>query len=392
MIKSIKKSHKNDDIFHYLDVINVNEQEYSFVLRDKYDPLRTLIYNSEKCDIPDPSIDSNFKAIFINKPNRFENFLNSVHFWPNGMEISHIEFLIGDFNTIGYIYNLNTLRADIVCKGIIKIRDENYRKETLLDVEIQINWIPNLDDHLFEYGSLLRNTYSDQIAAEKRKNKDKDKKRVYLNTLVIALILGNQNNNSNDIKLTKNELGQNPYELNNFKIVEINLFREWNSIHSTGLSQLYPNNLSKDRKDWIKLICLRMWAKKKEGYPFAKYEFPKLLSGDKYSTNQFIDEAIHELINGNRMINLLYEEVEITMEAERNKGIEIGVERGKKNDLVNSFFFFLRLGDLNNFNFESKYNSKEVMSILSKKIDTVSNIEAIQKFIEALRKKGVIIE
>ena len=372
MIKQIKKPNKNDDIFHYLDINNVNEQEYSFVLRDKNYPSQSLIYNTEKCDIADPSIDSNFKAIFINKAERFKNFLNSVHFWQNGMEISNIEFPIGYFNTIGYVYNFNYLPANMACKGKLKIKDENYLKETLLDIEIKINWVPNLDE-----------------------SKGKDKKRVYLNTLVISLILGNENNNLNDIKMNKNEKGQNPYELNNLYIVEINLFKEWNSINSTGLSQIYPNNLSKDREDWIKLICLKMWAKKKEGF-FGKYEFPKLLNGDKYSTNQFIDEAIHELINGNRMISLLYEQVEIAMETKKNNGIEIGRKiaenKNKKNNLVNSFFFFLRLGDLNNFNFEYKYNSAEVIEILSKKLDLESNIEVIKKFIEALRKKGVIIE
>ena len=370
MIKLIKKP-KNDDIFHYLDVIDVNEQEYSFVLRDKYDSLQSLIYNTEKCDIADPSIDSNFKVIFINKPERFKNFLNSVHFWPNGMEISNIEFPIGYFNTIGYIYNFNYLPANMGCKGKLKINDENYLKETLLDIEIKINWVPNLDE-----------------------SKGKDKKRVYLNTLVISLILGNENNNLNDIKMTKNEKGQNPYELNNLYIVEINLFKEWNSINSTGLSQIYTNNLSKDREDWIKLICLKMWAKKKEG-SFGKYEFPKLLNGDKYSPNQFIDETIHELINGNRMISLLYEQVEIAMETEKNNGIEIGrkikEDKNKKNDLVNSFFFFLRLGDLNNFNFEYKYNSIEIIEILRKKLDPESNIDIIKKFIEALRKKKELL-
>ena len=222
MIKLIKKPNKNDDIFHYLEVIPINEQEYSFVLLDKNDPSQSFTYSAEKCYIPDPSIDSNFKSIFIDKPARFENFLNSVHFWPNGMEISNLLFLDGDFNIIGNMYNFNSLRADMACKGLIKIKNLNHLKETLLDVEIQINWLPNLDDRLFEYGSLLRNSYSNKIREEQRNKKEKDnydKERIYLKNLFIAIILVDKKNNLNEIKLTKNEKGQTPFELRNFKIL-----------------------------------------------------------------------------------------------------------------------------------------------------------------------------
>ena len=91
------------------------------------------------------------------------------------MEISDIEYLVGDFNAIGEKYGLNCLHADIACKGTLKQKNKKNTKETLLDVEIQINWLEDMDDKLFEYGSLLRNDYSNKIN-EERMHKKKDEK------------------------------------------------------------------------------------------------------------------------------------------------------------------------------------------------------------------------
>ena len=99
----------------------------------------------------------------------------------------------------------------------------------------------------------------------------------------------NESNPSNEINLTKKEVGFSPVDLNNFKIVEINLFKEWYSIRLSGTSGFYNNKkISKDAKDWIKLICLRAWAKK-DKKSFAKYAFPKLPKGQKYSNNKYIE-------------------------------------------------------------------------------------------------------
>lgn len=57
----------------------------------------------------------------------------------------------------------------------IKTKNKKNTKETLLDVEIQINWLEDMDDKLFEYGSLLRNDYSNKIN-EERMHKKKDEK------------------------------------------------------------------------------------------------------------------------------------------------------------------------------------------------------------------------
>ena len=111
------------------------------------------------------------------------------------MEISNLVFLVGDFNIIGQKYNINCLCADIACKGNLKIKSNNKKeeKDTLLDIEIQINWIENLDDRFFEYGSLLRKSYSNQIREERSKKREKDesdRKRIYLDIeLMIEILL-----------------------------------------------------------------------------------------------------------------------------------------------------------------------------------------------------------
>ena len=122
---------KYNDIFHYLEMkFFKDEDKYDFIIRDEKNPFKTFIYKpKEFCYIPDPSLDVNFKAIFLNKPERFENFLNSIYFIPNTMQISNLVFLIGDVNIIGQKYNINCLRADIACKGNLKIKSNNKKEE-----------------------------------------------------------------------------------------------------------------------------------------------------------------------------------------------------------------------------------------------------------------------
>ena len=163
-----------NDIFHYLKFNHLVESDKKFYLFDVKTGF-SQEYKAQSCLIPDPAIDSNFKSIFSNKSKRFENFLNSVYFIPKDMEISDIEYLVGDFNAIGEKYGLNCLHADIACKGTLKQKNKKNTKETLLDVEIQINWLEDMDDKLFEYGSLLRNDYSNKIN-EERIHKKKDEK------------------------------------------------------------------------------------------------------------------------------------------------------------------------------------------------------------------------
>ena len=473
-----------NDIFHYLGRRYIKENNiYKFPLYpDKKNPFKVEYYKVKKLSsIPDPSIDSNFKAIFNNHSKRLENLLNSIYFEPNDMKISELVFINNEYNAIGQAYNLNTLRSDIACKGKITIND-GEQKELLLDVEIQINWIEELDDKLFEYGTLLRNNYSNELREKqnseqnkkksnpendsndmvnteekeeeeeeeeeeedeeldlgeiddqeiisrvqnKTKKNKKTKKRTYLDTLVLAFILGSSSNNSNVIKLTRDN-GKNKFiDLKKFKIVEINTFNEWNKIENNKENYLFGKKLSKDGEDWIKFISLREWAKKNTN-KIASYYFPPLELGHKYSTNEYINKALNELIIGNKIILTMYKAVEDYLsqtfkkkeligrkkgiKQSIKKGIKQGIEQGikqgieqgikqginkgeeiaKNNQLHCAYIMFINLNKIDNSPLDYKYKLKDIPEILKKIVKPeLYKDENIKKFIEELKKRNAI--
>lgn len=210
----------------------------------------------------------------MNRSKRFENFLNCIYFNPNDLEISDIEFISGEFTKIGSIYNINNLRTDIACKGKIRKKNAEKKDDILLDVEMQINWIEKSDDKSFEYGSVLRNHYSNKIREqhflekmeENKKIKDegnmikkKKEERVFLDTLVIGLILDDKSmNKSSIIKLIKEKIDGTTIAIDNIKILEINLFSLMKKFMK---AKLFGKTISKEGFDWIKFICLRTWEK-----------------------------------------------------------------------------------------------------------------------------------
>ena len=392
----MNENKKFQDILHYLQIRDLGDNGCSFLLGEGNNPFLMKVYKSEGCLISDPALDINFKALFIDKPERFANFLNCVFFLPRNKEISELEFLVGDFHVIGDKYNLNRLSADIACKGKIKeINNDNNNnkiinvKETLLDVEVQINWIEDIDNILFEYGSVLRYHYTNKIReAQKEENlkkgeKDpKNKKRIYLDTLVIAFIIGNKKTKSNEINLIKSDHNV-PIELSMFNIVEINVFNEYYYIKNWKESPLL-GRLSKDGQDWIKLLSLRSWAKIKEGT--YKYIFPKLSQGHKYSSNNYINDTILELIHGNKWLN----EVDLKFE---NYGNEIRKIDNARFKIVKAYLYFYFQQNINIFTFERKYTIEEIEDILEEESEPkMFNEEIIKNFIQALKEKGVIPE
>jgi len=392
----MNENKKFQDILHYLQIRDLGDNGCSFLLGEGNNPFLMKEYKSEGCLISDPALDINFKALFIDKPERFANFLNCVFFLPRNKEISELEFLVGDFHVIGDKYDLNRLSADIACKGKIKeINNDNNNnkiinvKETLLDVEVQINWIEDIDNILFEYGSVLRYHYTNKIReAQKEENlkkgeKDpKNKKRIYLDTLVIAFIIGNKKTKSNEINLIKSDHNV-PIELSMFNIVEINVFNEYYYIKNRKESPLL-GRLSKDGQDWIKLLSLRSWAKIKEGT--YKYIFPKLSQGHKYSSNNYINDTILELIHGNKWLN----EVDLKFE---NYGNEIRKIDNARFKIVKAYLYFYFQQNINIFTFERKYIIEEIEDILEEESEPkMFNEEIIKNFIQALKEKGVIPE
>ena len=125
----------HNDIFHYMNgMYKLDKNQYHFILDMKNKNNDYIYYVTNGIDlIPDPALDKNFKAIFYNHPKRLENFLNSIYFNLYSLQLSDIEFLSGEFNQIGIFYNINTLKADIACKGKVSAIDNNNEKDEAKD-------------------------------------------------------------------------------------------------------------------------------------------------------------------------------------------------------------------------------------------------------------------
>ena len=353
-----------NNILYFLEIKDLGEKGYEFLINEKNNFFKPELYKTEISLIRDPALDLNFKSLFIDKPERFSNFLNCVFFYHKNKEISDLNYLEGDFRLIGDIYHLNNLKADIACKGkikdLIKNKEKINTKDTLLDIEIQINWIENVDN------------YFDII------KENKNKKIIYLDTLVIAFIIG-KNNKSNEIKLIKGKNDSN-IELNIFNIVEINFFNEFDLIQNSIKSPLL-GYLSKDGQDWIKLISLRSWSKIGKGS--YKYIFPKLLLGHKYCSNDYINETILELINGNKLLN----KVDLMFE---NHGNEIRKIERARFKIVKAYLNFYFNKNINVNIFERIYSIEEIEDILKEQIESeMFNEEIMKNFISILVERKI---
>ena len=390
---------KKDDIFHYLQggyFFDEKEKLYNFILQSQPNKLQISYYKTNSFVlIADPGYDATFKVLFLNNSVCLQNFLNCIYFEDNNMKLTNLEYLVGDYNEIGATYNLNNLRSDIACKAKV-----NMEKDLLLDVEIQINWIDNLENRLFEYGTLLRNMdtktlYSKEKQKEKEKNNNENEnvikksiKKIYNDTIVIAFILDNKkiDKNSSKIELVKTENNDDKIKttLNGFTIIEINVFKEINEIQRNNKVKLFNNILSKDGADWLKLIGLRFWAEKDES-SFGKYILPKLNKNDKYSKNEFLNYAIISLIGESQINITFYSNIENAMYMQYNDGIEQGE---KKTQLRWAYNLFInnQKDALNYLNFDYKYKENEVFTILADSNDQKS----LELFIKYLKENDCV--
>ena len=243
-----------------------------------------------------------------------------------------------------------------------------------------------------------------KIKKEKKKKKI-NYKRVYLDTLCIAFIINDSKNESNEIQLCKTN-GTISKKLDTLKIIEINVFKEWYNLLFDNESKIL-GKLSKDGKDWIKLLSLRSWAKK-GNKPSPKYLFPKLLENHKYSSNDYIEETIKELIVGNRMILALYSSIEnfgdqmkiLGEKKGKKEGKEEGLKEGKKigqdlerkkSQIQCAYYCFYFKGNIDDFSFDYKYDNAELGLILQENIKKdMLDEETISKFIKVLEDKKVI--
>lgn len=329
----------NDDIkkniFHYLTGkydYDKDKKKYSFELttggKIDYDEVVSLY---------DPGYDATFKELFLNHPERLKDFLNKAYFENKMMAIKELDYLKGEYYQIGKTYGFNSLSSDIACAAKINDENDNTKNTILIDAEIQIGWRDILYDRLFEYGSLMRNRYTNQqrekqLQSQSQNEKKKYRERQYNNTIVIAFVLDKErqkDNLSSQIQLIKNKNNEsNGKILNNFQIAEIHLFYEVEKIIKGKDIKLFGNELNDEGKDWLKLIGLRCWAK--ESKEIMKYILPKLKDNEKYSNNEHINESIMLLIKGTEGLTELYTQINFLIEEGEARGEVRGEEKGKK--------------------------------------------------------------
>ena len=387
---------KKIDIFHYFYgdySFNKEEKLYYFLLHTQQNKKQVSYYKTDSYVlIADPGYDASFKVLFLNNSACLQNFLNCIYFEDNNMKLTNLEYLVGEYNEIGAAYNLNNLRSDITCKAKV-----NMDKDLLIDIEIQINWIDNLENRLFEYGPLLRNMDSRTLYSkekEKKKNSDTKKniKKIYNDTIVIAFILDAKNHMKNSSKIelvnTENNNELTKTTLNGFKIIEINIKKELDEMQRNNKVKLFNHILSKDGADWLKLIGLRFWAEKVEG-SFGKYIFPKLNKDDKYSKNKFLNSAIMSLIEESQINLTFYSNIEDAMYMQYNEGKKEGIEKGeKKKELLLAYKLFTnnQKNALKYLQFDYKYKINEIYKIL----DNINDQKSLEQFIKYLEDNNYI--
>ena len=377
-----------NDLFHYLTGDCYEDQSGHQIF---------YLYNSENAHyayytsdgyflIDDPSVDSSFKHLFLNNPIRLKTFLNEIYFEQNNMKIIELNYMVGEFYDIGKRYNLDTLKSDIACKA--KIIGE---KNILINIEIQINWLSNLDDRLFEYGACIRNANSnvETKKEQERLNKSGKKqkaKRIFNDVIVIGLLITNtvsDNTHTNQIDLWRKKNNNNNRTLvPGFNILEINVCEIVDEIKRKKDVKLFDNYITKNGADWLKLIGLRFWAKKKDG-SLGQYIFPKIKKNEIYSQNNYINEVISELIEGS--------DFDINCFSQLEEVFSNNYHLARKTTQLEYLYILLLKGSkdlLKYLPIELKYTEKEVTEIMFKRNSI--RLDILQELINYLKERGCI--
>jgi len=377
-----------NDLFHYLtgDCYEDKNGHQIFYLYNS-DNAHYAYYTSDGYFlIDDPAVDSSFKHLFLNNPIRLTTFLNEIYFEQNNMKIIELNYMVGEFYDIGKRYNLDTLKSDIACKA--KIIGE---KNILINIEIQINWLSNLDDRLFEYGACIRNANSnvETKKEQERLNKSGKKqkaKRIFNDVIVIGLLITNtvsDNTHTNQIDLWRKKNNNNNRTLvPGFNILEINVCEIVDEIKRKKDVKLFDNYITKNGADWLKLIGLRFWAKKKDG-SLGQYIFPKIKKNEIYSQNNYINEVISELIEGS--------DFDINCFSQLEEVFSNNYHLARKTTQLEYLYILLLKGSkdlLKYLPIELKYTEKEVTEIMFKRNSI--RLDILQELINYLKERGCI--
>ena len=168
--------------------------------------------------------------------------------------------------------------------------------------------------------------------------------------------------------------------------MEINICEILDQIKRKKDAKLFDKYITKNGADWLKLIGLRFWAKKKDG-SLAQYIFPKRKKNEIYSQNSSINEVILELIEGSDFdINCFSQ-----LEEEFSNNYHLAFDKGSKKNLLENLYILLLKGGKDLIKYipvDCKYTIKEINEIMFKRNSI--RLDILQALIDYLTELGCI--
>ena len=262
----------SDKLVDFLDLsgnyVKIKEDKYVFSLLNSEKIIVDEVYK-----IIDPSYDQAFKILFngyyeLNKINgiqRAKSLIQSLLYKFKGNTlISKLEYIQNEIPEISG-KNRNKLRV-LDCPFYCVLADKS---EYVIDLEIQNYYYDGLDLNALGYGTALRNAYN------------------YPVIIIVLLLKNTENNISFEIKPFKkyaNETELKPID-DYVYVFCIDLYYIVDCINTNIEPELGGLTLSKEGKEWIKLLAISRWMNKTNCKETERYLVPKNLSNSEEIKN-----------------------------------------------------------------------------------------------------------
>ena len=243
------------------------DNKYIFSLLD----LNTVSVN-EIYKIIDPSNDQAFKILFngdytkndISGLQRAKSLIESLLYEINGDKlIEKIEYLP---NEVPEISGENRRKLRVLACPLLCISDN---KKYVIDLEIQNYYYDGLDLNALGYGTALRNAHKKPVI------------------LIVLLLKDSAEDISIEIKSCKKALNETEFkQMDDFVYVFcLDLYYVLDCINDNTEPDLGGLKISKEGKEWIKLLTIKDWMGKLNRGPNARYPIAKNLSNSKEIIN-----------------------------------------------------------------------------------------------------------
>ena len=296
---------------YYVEICNENNGQ-GFVEYTRKETLKLL----------DPTYDQTFKSIFTYGENmssipRLKSFLNSLLYNKYKESIVEIEYAPNELASLGDKGRKNLLVFDIIVKA--KFESKKY---IFIDIEIQTAFHSQLFMRQIKYANALYTNIKKEILVLVLQVDNREESSFW--TLAPYMITYSNPIQQNKINET--------FEIINLDIKKtIELIKDIKDNESIQFGDIIIGNKG---KNWLKLIGLRFWVKKKEGYyfylPKIKNACPEIL-GALEILSCFNDSQAKEIIRSQIEKEKDFEDGYFKGKEEgKQEGKEEGKEEGKK--------------------------------------------------------------